>query len=89
MASVAPADWKAQEFRYHAAYIEPLLGAKIVDIGVAEDEGQFYTQLKVEIPERRGPHGIIPKFRVTLEVVSDQECNGPGWLVGLPKPEDI
>lgn len=61
------------EREYYKKYYEMLLGAKIVHV----DGGAEFPAFTIKTPEG---------FEFTLEVSQDPECNGPGFLYGLPRP---
>ncbi len=58
-------------------YMAPLVGSKIVGVGVTEDGFPFIT---VEATEKNGFSGL-------LEISRDTEGNGPGFIFGLPEPK--
>jgi hypothetical protein len=58
-------------------YLEPLIGAKVYNVG-EDEEGFPYIEL---LPAKAGESPI------RLEISRDEEGNGPGFIFGLPHPE--
>lgn len=52
-------------------YLSPMLDKKIVKVGVTKDGFPFF----------------VLDDGTKIEVSQDEECNGPGFLTGLPRPE--
>lgn len=67
-------------------YLAPLKGGKIVDVKVnIDDDGGFTEAWPVIIVQPKGTTSATDRFN--LEVSRDEEGNGPGFLFGLPFPE--
>ena len=61
-------------------YLAPLVGSKIVAVGVNADG--FPTITVEKDVDEVGQPGISTK----LEISRDEEGNGPGFIFGLPNP---
>ncbi len=63
-------------------YLAPLVGAKIVAVGVVSDDGgsrgDIWPVLHVELADGT-------KYK--LQICRDAEGNGAGWIHGLPNPK--
>lgn len=57
-------------------YLEPLLGGKVVEVGVTEEDEEGWMYIVVESGDNA----------YTLEISQDEEGNGPGFVLGLPYP---
>ena len=67
---------------WHEKYYAQLTGAKIQRVAVLADEDgcdSGWPTLKVVLTNGK---------KVTLEVSRDEEGNGPGFIFGLPQPEE-
>lgn len=69
------------EKEWLGAYLAPLVGATIDKVEVRTLDGQEWPVLHVSRVTLRGVE------RHKLEVSQDVEGNGPGFLLGLPRPE--
>lgn len=78
------AQWQFQERYFWNAYYGQLSGAVIEETSVALDGGHY------------GTGQLIPRFvvklrngkRYQIELLSDEEGNGAGFIDGLPRPKE-
>lgn len=64
---------------FYSRYFGQLKGATITDVALLDDEEGFYVWPTFKATLHDGSE-------VTLELSQDEEGNGPGFLFGLPSP---
>jgi hypothetical protein len=80
--SIAP-KYLEESIKWTKDYYGSLKGGTIKEIKVKEEDGEIWTTLVIEL---RDGAGTLGSFQCELSM--DEEGNGPGFLFGLPMPQD-
>ena len=79
--------------RFYTDYYASLKGARITKVELIPDEewpDHFWPTFTVKTKARKATKkwAAVPSQTLTVEVSTDEEGNGPGFLFGLPNPND-